>query len=739
MNFNKLLITTASVTLSSALTMPVTIAQDSNSGVQRLEEIVVTAQRREQNLQDVPVSVTSLSANDLANRQIRDVNDLASQLPNTVIVTGGGTSSAARVFLRGVGEDESRGAIDPAVGIYVDGIYLGRTVGSLVDLVDIERVEVLRGPQGTLYGRNTNGGAIKLVSIAPQFENTFDIEAGFGSDARANLRGSANFQLSDQTALRLTSLYKSRDGFFSVTPNGDLANLADNNVGEEEVFAFRGSILHKFDDSWSALLSVDMTNDDTEPAPSSIIDSSSNPALPTDIDQNIFTVEPAQGVTCSSLFPAVFQPLGCFVDFQSEVETLGVSLKVDGQIGTFDFTSLSGFRDMEDDLSSHIGSPFAQQTDQDQFSQEFTIASTYEGPFNFLAGVYYFTESVELDSVFFAPFSVSVETDSYAAFFQSTYSLTETLNLTTGVRFTNEERDFIGESGAQGFGLTLPQPVVDSADTSEVTYTAKLDQKLTENVLLYGSYTTGFKSPGFSPDCFGNVSCFLPVEQESLDSFEIGIRSDLLDDSLRLNVTYFFNDYEDLQVSATVPGVGFTRSNAGSADIQGIEIESSWYPTNGLQIFGNASWLDAEYTDVSLAQAGTLTNGGASCPGGVATIECALGLDLKNAPEFKLTIGFLASVPMANGTLTLGGDAAYEDDTFGQLSNPAGAEISPGTRVNAQIGYEPDNANWRVSLWGKNLTDEEYFASGLAPTAAGRTDVYPAAPFTWGIDVGLSF
>ncbi len=712
--------------------------------------IVVTAQRRAEDIQDVPAAVTALTADQLSNRQISDANDLQVQIPGVVISTGTGTSSSARIFFRGVGEDESRGAIDPAVGIYIDGVYLGRTVGSLVDLVDVEQVEVLRGPQGTLYGRNTVGGAIKFTSVLPEYDfYSLDGEVGFGSDSRFSTKATLNAGLSQSTALRISALYKERDGFFALNPTGDLAGQGDQNLGEEDVFALRASLRQQISDDWSALFTFDRAIDRTEPTPSSIAPQSVNsrPGVANDADNNLFTVEPAPGVDCVGAIPQIFQQIGCFLDYDSRVETTGLSLKVDGSIGTFDVSSITAYRELDDDLSTHIGFPFSQTTNQDQFSQELLLSSNFDGPFNFVAGAYYFDESVQLDSVFFFPFSVNVQTESFALFSQATYDLTEQLSLTGGLRWTTEDRAVNSTSGAPGVA-TLTFPFVSELDTDNITWTAKVDYSFTDDILLYASYATGFKSPGVSPDCFSAAACFLPVNEEQLDSFEVGLRTEFWDGRAQFNATYFYNQYDDLQISATLPTGGFTRSNAGEAQIQGIEIETNFKPIDGLTIYAHASWLDAEYQNLTAFQAGILSGSsidatgnvtalGPACPAGAtpseaSLIDCALGLELKNAPELKGTIGFNYETQIGAGALFFGGDVAYEDDSFGLVANAPGAVLEPGTRIDARIGYKRDS--WRITLWGKNLTDREY-----ARASTGANQLFAAPPLTWGVDIGFSF
>lgn len=752
---SKLALATMTSTLALAFTPSAALAQDQEGASQETEEdgaIIVTAQRRAQNLQDVPAAVTALGAAQLESRQITDTNDLQAQVPGVVITTGTGTASSARIFFRGVGEDESRGAVDPAVGIYIDNVYLGRTVGSLVDLVDIEQVEVLRGPQGTLYGRNTNGGAIKITSARPKLgENTFSADLGYGNFDRIQAKGAANLSLADSVAVRVSALFRERDGYHTLNPNGDFANEAGTTVGDEQVLAFRGSLYGELDDNWSALAIFDYTSDKSDPTPSSLASSSTNPAITTDVDQDIFTIEPAAGVTCSAATPVNFQPIGCVTNFDSEVEAFGASIQLTGEYDNFSITSITALRALTDDLSSFISFPFFQQTDQDQFSQEFLFNSDFAGPFNFTAGAFYYNETVNLDYVFVFPFQNDVDTESFSLFAQGTFDVTEALTLTGGLRWTSEDREFEGDAGGPlaGFG----SDIIGEADTDNVTWTAKADYAITEDILFYASYSTGFKSPGFSPDCFSPVACFLPVAEEQLDSIEAGLRTQFWDGRVTLNATYFYNDYQDLQISGTLPTGGFTRINAGEARIQGAEIEGSLEPTDGLTIYANASWLDAEYQSLNFAQAGLLSGSTTTTPGLAcgtvsampntpefeqAIIDCALGLDLKNAPDLKALVGFNYEFLIGGGEIFIGGDAAYEDDTFGLVANVPGTKQEPGLRLDARIGFRSENERWSVTLWGKNLTDREYFR---ANTFAGgsQNQVFAAPPLTFGVDVGFRF
>jgi iron complex outermembrane receptor protein len=690
----------------------------------RLGAVTVTAQRVEENLQDVPVAVTALNAEALEDKQVADLLDLQAQVPNINMATNTGTANAARIFLRGVGEDESRGAVDQAVGIYVDGVYVGRSVGSLFDVVDLSSIEVLRGPQGTLYGRNTIGGAIKLTSVRPQFENSGDVRATVGNQGRYDLRGTGNLQLAPTTAVRFTGLLRERDGFFDLNPNGARSAEGREDLGRLHIFAARASLYTEFSPDWSLLVSADQSLDRSDPIPDSAAPGS-------DADNNIFTIEPIGTTVCGPSTTA----LGCFTTYDQRAQSRGVSATLEGAFGGLDFTAISGYRELEDRLVTRIGSPFRQQTDQSQFSQEFTLGQSGEGALDWLVGAYYFSEDLALDSVFVFPFEIDTTTDSVALFGQATYAVTDALGLTGGLRFTDESKEFAGAN------RTLPFRRTDTADFENVSYTIGGDYRFSEEMLGYLKYSTGFKSGGWSPDAFSGTAVFLPVEEETLSSVEAGIKTDLFNNTVRLNAAAFFNQYEGLQIGATVPGVGFTRFNVDETEIKGLELEGVWQLTQNLQLNGNLGLLSAEYTAVNGDQARGLTNNGAGCPAGTVAsnnpqiIACALGLELKNAPEYKATIGALYQRPFAGGELVFSGDVSFEDDTWSLVANsPAHALIDVPTLANARVRYVSD-AGWTVAVWGKNLTDEEYYRA----SSAGSFTTYASEPLTFGVDLGYKF
>jgi iron complex outermembrane receptor protein len=750
------LLASAASALALAGLPAVALAQDADNAAEgeagaASTDIIVTAQRRSERLQDVPAAVTALNAEDLQQRQIFNSTDIAVQVPGVVITAGTGTANSARIFFRGVGEDESRGAVDPAIGIYIDNVYLGRTVGSLFDLVDIAQVEVLRGPQGTLYGRNTNGGAIKFTSVTPKLgENSFSGEVGYGNYNRVRATGIVNAALADSLAVRVAGLYARRDGFWKLNPNGAFAAQAGTEVGEQELFSVRASLYGEMSPRWSVKAVFDYTKDNSDPSPSSLVDRSSNPAVVTDRDRNIFTIEPAPNVTCSAATPANFLPIGCFTNYGSEVETWGASIQLEGDYDSFAITSISALRAMKDDLKSFISFPFFQQTEQYQVSQELLVNTSLDGPVNFTAGAYYYYEDVNLDYQFIFPFSNDVVTESFSLFGQARLALTDALTLTGGLRWIDESRDFVGNAGGPlaGFGTNI----VRRSDISDIVWTAKADYKITEDVMVYASYATGIKTPGVSSDCFSPLACFRAVDQEELDSIEVGLRSQFWDRRGTFNITYFNNDYQDLQISGTLPNGAFTRINAGKARIQGIEVEAQLRPVDGLTLYANGSWLDAEYRRLDFDQAGLLSNSTNTVPGLACTnvtatpnteqyrqqvIECALGLEMKNAPEWKLLGGFVYDFALGDGDFFIGSDIAYESDSFGLVANVPGTKQQPGVRIDARMGYT--TGPWRFTVWGKNLTDREYFRANTFNVPTRQNQVFAAPPLTVGFDIGFQF
>lgn len=328
-----------------------------------------------------------------------------------------------------------------------------------------------------------------------------------------------------------------------------------------------------------------------------------------------------------------------------------------------------------------------------------------------------------------------MKTESRSAFIQGNYELTDALNLTAGVRYTDEDRTVSAsnvslESGDGCFSA------YDKLGLNNFMYRFSVDYQLNDAAMIYTSYATGFKSGTASTDCFSTTACFRPVDEEKVVTIELGMRSEFLDDRLRLNLTYFMNDYRDLQIAASIPDLGFTRVNIDKTETQGIELETMFRVTDNLTLSFLAGWMDGEYVDVTEAQAAGLTSSGLSCPGGVSTIKCAKSLGVKNSPEWNGTVSAHYAINLGHGDVDLNLDIAYEDDFHSLAGNaPEHTNLDMVTLINARAGYTVADGRWQVALWGKNLTDREYARASVA----GSFSQFASPPRTWGIDANYRF
>jgi iron complex outermembrane receptor protein len=665
-----------------------------------LEEIIVTAERRAENIQDVPVAVTALSEDMLERRQIGNVQDLQASVPNISLAQNTGTADGARIFLRGIGEDESRVTADPAVAMYVDGVYVGRQVGAMFDLVDIERVEVLRGPQGTLYGRNANGGAIKLVSKKPSTEqSTLNSKLTLANENRVDARISGNLAVSDRVALQAALLDKRRDGFYR-TSNGV-------EVGEVDSTALRLAAAFTTNNDIEFLLTYDRMDSDSDPLPAASLPQAESAS---GLDGDVYTLE-----------NALYSPAGAFGDpnpdtvYHNETTQDGFSLSISLDVGEYSISSLTARRTMENELGSVIVNQYTQDVDQDQISQEVQIASNYEGNINWVGGLFYYSEEVDQDYFFFSTnYEMTVETEALALFGQVNVDLSDALRLSVGGRYTTEDKEFdgrcFGSFTPSGCLLTPVNTVDDDETFTNTDYKVSISYDLNADAMVFASYTTGFKSGGWSPDNFG------AVDEETVDTVEFGIKSDWMDRRLRLNATYFFNDYQDLQIAGTT-SLGFTRFNVDEVETSGVELELVALPAENIEVTANVGYLDGDYVKIpqDVLDAATIPSESAS---------------LKNAPQWSATLGATYTIALQDsGELSLGLDIAYEEESYNLVANPEAVKRDDTTLINARASWTSNDDAWQVALWAKNLEDEVYY-----PAASGPY-VYVGEPRTYGVDV----
>lgn len=713
---------------AGAMTLSTAVAQQAPGTGPVLQEIVVSAQRTQESLQDVPISVTALGEADLERRQISSTLDLISQVPNLVGSNNVGLGSATSFFLRGVGQDESISTSDPAVGTYIDGVYIARQINNNTYLYDIERMEVLRGPQGTLYGRNTSGGAVRVITKRPEDDSKGYIDLSYGDYDRYNVKAMLNVPFTDSLSFRLNAFVLGQDEGF----------IKDLTTGEEywapEGAGARAQLRYNPSDTVDMTLSVDYA------------DEKGTEVIGSDFNRN----------TDNNLFTVVSGLEGQF----AETDQLGVTLNMEFAIGDMTLASITGWRDLNQtyllDLSDDVVPQYVLPHDSNhkQWSQEFTLSAT-SGKLDWLAGVFYMAEensSTVGDELFLFGGAVAAnfrktldnDTDSYAIFAQGTYNLTDRFAVTLGGRYTEEKKSvdvtqyivFPGPAtgGSGGFpgaeGILFPfwdtSDVVAAGTPSKVTFSeftpkVALEYRQSEDLLWYLSYTEGFKSGGWNARVTDPLD-FVLFNPETVQSYEAGLKSELFDNRLRANLTLYRADYDDFIITALNADGRFVTINAAQARIQGIEAELLYRATENLDLFGNLGTMDNEYLKLE----------GADFP---------ITNEIKRTPKVSYQLGFNWSIPvptMGGGFFTTA-TLSHQDKYYGGLKNDP-VELSEAIDlVDFIVGYGPDNGRWTLEASCKNCSDEEYHHSTLNFGTLGFATQFPGLPRTWQVRFRYNF
>lgn len=675
-----------------ALVAAPALAQES---LATLEEITVTAQRRAESLQTTPVSVTALTRSALEDRQIESALDIAAQVPNLRIEPVTALPNAARVFLRGVGEDQSVPTTDSAIGFYVDGVYYSRVQGAIFDFADVERIEVLRGPQGTLYGRNTSGGAVKIITSDPGEVLAGSIDLTGGSYDRRQLRGTIGGPLSDTLKASLSVLKHERDGTV------DNATLG-RDVNARDTTAARGKLIWSPTDALEFKLAADWSED---------------------------LADVGVGASAFGGYPADLFKTTANGDPSGYLRARGVALTGTWMSGAYTLSSTTAWRDLrndgtfDNDGEARTISHFAFDTEQSQLSQELTLAADW-GRTKAIVGAYWFTEDIRHDTINYSgsranpaapvtalPDFTDQDTDSYAVFGQASFAATDALTLTAGARYTWDEKDFDDRYP------TLGRQFLVNKKWTAFTPRLAADYKLTDSAFLFTSWSKGYKAGGFNRSSTP-ITALTPYDEEEVSTLEGGVKTEFFDRRLRANLTYFYNDYSDLQLSAFDPvtNVG-RRFNAAAATTQGVELELSAAPVAGFNAYATLGYLDAQYDEFQDRVNGVLTD--------------VSYLDLKGAPRLSYSAGFSWTLPLpVPGALRLNGDVSHRTRMQNVVANVPIVATPALTLVDAALSWTSQDDRWSATLAGKNLTDKHYIGAGLY--IAGLTTVlYPADPRTW--------
>ncbi len=729
----------------------------------QIEEITVTARKKAESLQDAPIAISAFSSEGLEDRGITRLNDIENIAPNLTFQNNpsfGGASSAAAIYIRGIGQKEFLPTVDPGVGIYLDGIYVARSVGAIFDLVEIEQVEVLRGPQGTLFGRNTIGGAISITSKKPEDHFFGNVQTTLGSDQRLDIKAMTNIPFSEDFKGRFSLAKMTRDGY--VTRPFDGVDL-----GNDDTLTGRAALLWTPSDDVDVNLSIGFTEDDENGPAIELL--GINYAGPIDPEtpplatiHNVGANLAAGGAAAPCIIPPVTGTTnlavpGCYDDRYvtadgtnmgtapsfSETDLLTTDLTITWQLNeNLTIKSLTGFRDLDSSFGRDgDGSPlrvseFLDTLEQQQLTQEIQfLGSSEDQRLNWIVGLYYFEE--DGNNVNTLDFSVSnfvsggqFDNESKAVFTQLSYDINEALTLTLGLRYTDESKTFLPDqyiitnyfagSGhpsldapfMQAGSRVLPK-LEKEISIEETTPMVNLRWQMNEDVMLYASYSEGFKSGGFSQRVFppqvagatapagtADVDLIPSFNPEFVESTEIGIKYTSEDSQLRINAALFDTSYDDFQIQVFTSVAPVTK-NAASVGITGGEIDVMWAFAEGWLLETSAGFVDAHYEDLNSTE--TLID---------------KSNELERVPDMTLSAALSKEIVLNNGaSMTFRVDWSHRAEQQMDTFNTPQIFQEDYSLVNANIRWTSVDEDYEVTLGGTNLTDEKYLVSGIVGDA----------------------
>ena len=778
-----------------------------------LEEVVVTAQKREENVQDVPIAITALSAKSLESKGLSNVTEISDFAPNVQMDNTSpfaGSSQVLSAFIRGIGQNDFAFNLEPGVGLYVDGVYYARTLGAAVDLLDLERVEVLKGPQGTLFGRNTIGGAISVITRDPARQFDYKAELSAGRFSRFDLRASLDVPLIEGVLLSQISVASSdRDGHqdliaFPGASQFQLDQGVFQTARNQKGSATRGGadsqnvrvkLLWNASEDVTVRFSGDYTHTDEESTPQTLLATNVDPASGTIASLYNTCISSSTATLAMLNLSAACGPRGVAgtslasvnVDANPDNDRLlfgdqfitgdidksfaagsnfslldayGVSATVDWALNdAVSLKSISAYRDTEADFGTDIGgAPFVVADvsfiqNQDQFTQELQFTGNlFEDRLKWLLGLYYFEEDGTLTD--FVPFLAGLvqvlgpnffDNEASGAFTQLDFALTDKIGLTAGVRYTDEDKEFEGRQRdlnslpvKTGFPLALfPDPNdltrlyplgVNKRNFTDTSIRLGAQYRFTDQVLAYTSYSEGFKSGGFTTRLLVPEVAIVngvPVpgpapdfDPETAQTYEVGLKSQLFDQRLQLNLAVFDTRYDDIQVTVQ-RGISPTFENAGDGKITGAELELQSVLGSNLQLSGSIGYLDARYSRLE--------------PGSL--IE--LGDDFVNSPEWSTNLSADYSLQLGRGELRLHGDWTNRSKVANDaVNNPLFVQSSVNL-YNASLAFAPTGGNWEVILGGRNLSDERYIVSGFQNDGIGVSTAVFSRPREWYLTVRI--
>jgi iron complex outermembrane receptor protein len=699
-----------------------------------LEEVIVTAQKRSESVQEIPLAVTALSADMLDERGITDIASMAASVPGLHF---GQSGNNTRITIRGIGTEQTTVTGDPGVAFHIDGVYQARSSAGNALFFDLARVEVLRGPQGTLYGRNATGGSINLISNPPVEEFGAQIEGQLGDYDQQRMRGFLNMPLIDQKLLmRVSGQYQERDGYYeNKTPGAD-------DLTDEDSLNLRGQLLYMPTGDFDALLNVNYSTQKgagygvkalgpyPEPpglVPALLVDATPNPDDEWDIRTN--------GIA------------------DRDNERQGAYLTINWDLGAVALKSISAWQENDVDTLRDVDLSDADifnetsQQDSTQYSQELHLTSTGTGPWEWLVGLYYMNEETDADFwytdmgeglstyPFFPTIDVGLpyetyfgnrsttEVDSFGAFGQASYLISDDLKLTAGLRYSKDEKEsdiFRKEFTAQE-GVNFKK----DDDWDHVTWKLGADWFVTEESMLYASVSTGFKSGGFLQTVGSE-----PYDEETVIAYEIGSKNRFFENRLQANVSAYYYEYDDMQLR-TIRDLASVVQNAGEAEIKGIELELTGRPSDALELGANFAYTDAEFTDYF--------NDDPQIPG--RELEDLSGNPLPRSPDFTVSLTAAYTWYLNFGSVTASTEYYWADEVYFDAFKRDDYAQDSYHRTNARVIFNSANDTWYVAAAVTNIEDDEVASQIALGDATLRTvdNAQWQSPRTYTLTAGYYF
>ncbi|TXS89498.1 TonB-dependent receptor [Parahaliea maris] len=688
-----------------------------------LEEVVVTAQKREQSLQDVPISLSVVGGNDIENFALRDFSDLSTQIPNFFVQD---TPANYAIYIRGMGSTAGNSAFEQTVGLFVDGVYAGRARQFQSPFLDVDRIEVMRGPQGALVGKNTSAGAINVLTRKPTDETEASISAGYEFEGETtNVRGIVSGALSDTLRGRLAVSYiDTAKGFTENLVLGDHEKQVSDGV-------IRGTLGWDITDQLDATLKLETSR--------------------SRIDGNSYeTIRPGEKIDykrSTSGFPTVSER-----DF-NDTDADNLTLTLNYGFNDFTLTSITGFSQydfskfLDSDFSAAtlFGSSFAE--DFDQLSQELRLVSPGGETLEYVVGLYAHTNSLDMDQsteLAFGPFvgtgirHFEQDNDVLSLYAQATWYITDALRVSASARQTEDKKD--ADQQREIVGNVLPSwldtPLSGDRDESHFDPAINLQWDVAEDTMLYATWSEGSKAGGFVGAQASTKPEEFEFDPEEAETFEVGVKTRLFDSRLSLNAAYFYTEYTDLQVSAwDADSSTFVTGNAASATTEGVEADFAWALGESVTIMGSAAYLDATYDEFL----------GADClwnnPGCDVPTNDIGGTRLPRSSEWSGNLSFVYDQPIGELFFSSKLDVVYNSEKFLMEDlNPRGAQ-DDFTKVNLRLALSDADERWTVALVGKNITDETTISHAFGtPLAAPGTITYLVdAPRTVALQLDYRF